>query len=77
MVDVRKCGERAQEPAVWRAFVRAASGDVTASASAGVNRCTMEGRVLAPRESFAELGQMSRIAVAAGASMLTVTPSPA
>ena len=60
-----------------RASVRAASGEVTAVASAGVNRRTTEGLVVAPRESVAELGQMSRIAVAVGASMVTVTPWPA
>ena len=60
-----------------RASVRAASGDVAAAASAGVNRRTAEGLVVAPRESAAELGQMIRMAVAAGASMVMVSPSPA
>ena len=65
-----------QEP-VLRASVRASSGDATATASAEVNRRTTEEMVAALRWSFAEPGQMSRMAVAAGASMDTVTARPA
>ena len=76
-----KAGLRVQEPAVWRASIRAPSGDVTAAAaaaaSAGVNRRTTEEWVPLPRESTAELGQMRRIATAVGALMVTVKPSPA
>ena len=73
-----KVGLIVQEP-VLRASVRDPSGDVTAAvaASAGVNRRTKEGLVPLPRESIAELGQMSRIATAVGALMVTVKPSPA
>ena len=60
-----------------RASVRAASGDVSAAASAGVKRRTAEGLVVAPKEIAAKLGQMIRMAVAAGASMVMVSPSPA
>ena len=72
----RECEASAQET-VLRASVRAPSGNATAAASAGVNRRTTEALVAAPRWSFAEAGQMSRMAEAAGASMVTITPSPA
>ena len=74
--DEGGCDVSAQVP-VSRASIRAESGDVTAAASAGVNQRTAEELVPVPRESVADLGQIRRIAVAMGAVMVTVTPSPA
>ena len=62
---------------VLRASVRAPSGDATAAASAAVKRRTTEGLVVELRVRVAEVGQMTRIALAAGASMVRKTPSPA
>ena len=69
-------GIRVQLP-VTRASARAGSGEATAAASDGVNRRTAEALVVAPRLSFAAAGQTSRMTVAVGASMDTVTPRPA
>ena len=74
--DGRECEAGAQE-AVLRASARVPSGEATAAASAGVNRRTTEELVAAPSWSIAEPGQMSRMAEAAGASMVMITPSPA
>ena len=69
-----KIGLITQEP-VLRASFRALSGDVTAAASAGVKRRKAGEEVVPfPRSSVAEVGQMSRMSVAAGAVMVTVAP---
>ena len=57
-----------------RASTRAASGDVTAAAPAGVKWRTAEELVPTPKLIVAAAGQMSRIAVAVGALMVTVAP---
>ena len=66
----------AQEP-VSRASVRAPSGDVTAAASAGVKWRTTEELVPPSKLMVVPAGQMSRIAVALGAVMVTVTAARA
>ena len=65
--------ESAQAP-VSRASVRAASGDVTAAAPAGVNRRRAAEVVPLPQVSVAAAGQMTRMSVAVGAVMVMVTP---
>ena len=70
------CDVTGQE-SVWRASVRAASGDVTAAAWAGVNWRRAAELVPLPKFTVADVGQMSRIAVAVGALMVTVEPNPA
>ena len=66
----------AQEP-VSRASVRAPSGDVTAAAWAGVKWRTTEELVPPSKLMVVPAGQMSRIAVALGAVMVTVTAARA
>ena len=72
--DAGECEVSVHDP-VLRASVRAPSGDASVAALAGVNRRRTEALVPTPRVSVAVLGQMTRIAVAAGAVMDTVAPS--